>query len=76
MDHLTASRRWTALLALALGGFAIGLTEFVAMGLLPDIATLAASAIARPYFLIANSPGARARSPLSAHPALEILNGK
>ncbi|GAA3205156.1 MFS transporter [Dactylosporangium siamense] len=38
MDHLTASRRWTALLALALGGFAIGLTEFVAMGLLPDIA--------------------------------------
>ncbi len=38
MDHLTASRRWTALLALSLGGFAIGLTEFVAMGLLPDIA--------------------------------------
>jgi DHA1 family inner membrane transport protein len=27
-----------ALLALALGGFAIGSTEFVAMGLLPDIA--------------------------------------
>jgi len=30
--------RWAALLALALGGFAIGLTEFVAMGLLPQIA--------------------------------------
>lgn len=34
----TAARRYSALLALALGGFAIGLTEFVAMGLLPDIA--------------------------------------
>lgn len=31
-------RRWPALLALALGGFAIGLTEFVASGLLPEIA--------------------------------------
>lgn len=30
-------RRW-AVLALALGGFGIGTTEFVAMGLLPDIA--------------------------------------
>jgi DHA1 family inner membrane transport protein len=38
VDNLTVSRRWAALLALALGGFAIGLTEFVAMGLLPDIA--------------------------------------
>jgi DHA1 family inner membrane transport protein len=38
MDQLTPSRRWAAVLALALGGFAIGLTEFVAMGLLPDIA--------------------------------------
>ncbi|MEK8106095.1 hypothetical protein NKG94_14705 [Micromonospora sp. M12] len=27
-----------ALVALALGGVAVGLTEFVAMGLLPDIA--------------------------------------
>ncbi|WP_436535656.1 MFS transporter [Actinoplanes sp. HUAS TT8] len=38
MEHLTARHRWTALLALALGGVAIGLTEFAAMGLLPDIA--------------------------------------
>ncbi|WP_433044606.1 MFS transporter [Dactylosporangium sp. CS-033363] len=37
MHDLTPVRRWTALLALSLGGFGIGLTEFVAMGLLPDI---------------------------------------
>jgi len=30
-------RRWAAVAALALGGFAVGLTEFVAMGLLPEI---------------------------------------
>ncbi|GIE31286.1 MFS transporter [Actinoplanes italicus] len=38
MDTLTAGRRWAALIALSLGGFGLGLTEFVAMGLLPDIA--------------------------------------
>lgn len=38
MTQLSASRRWCALLALALGGFGIGATEFVAMGLLPDMA--------------------------------------
>ncbi|GAA2702063.1 MFS transporter [Actinoplanes palleronii] len=38
MDTLTSGRRWAALLALALGGFGLGLTEFVAMGLLPEIA--------------------------------------
>lgn len=38
MPHLSAARTRVALLALALGGFGIGLTEFVAMGLLPDIA--------------------------------------
>ncbi|MGY1696445.1 MULTISPECIES: MFS transporter [unclassified Geodermatophilus] len=36
---LTTPRVAAALLALALGGFAIGTTEFVTMGLLPDIAT-------------------------------------
>ncbi|BBH68182.1 MFS transporter [Actinoplanes sp. OR16] len=39
MDNLTAGRRWAALLALSLGGFGLGLTEFVAMGLLPEIAS-------------------------------------
>ncbi|WP_407939419.1 MFS transporter [Nocardia terrae] len=47
LDDLEASaaavpdRRWpvAAILALALGGFGIGTTEFVTMGLLPDIAT-------------------------------------
>jgi MFS transporter, DHA1 family, inner membrane transport protein len=38
VEHLTASRRLAALVSLALGGFAVGLTEFVAMGLLPEIA--------------------------------------
>ena len=33
-----AARRWSALLALAVGGFGLGATEFVAMGLLPDLA--------------------------------------
>lgn len=38
MTTLTPGRTRLALLALALGGFGIGATEFVAMGLLPDIA--------------------------------------
>ncbi|MDI6099941.1 MFS transporter [Actinoplanes sp. NEAU-A12] len=38
MDTLTAGRRWAALLALSLGGFGLGLTEFSAMGLLPEMA--------------------------------------
>src|ERR1019366_4467118 len=38
-DHgLSRARVRLSLLALALGGFAIGCTEFVAMGLLPNIA--------------------------------------
>ncbi|MEU8664260.1 MFS transporter [Actinoplanes philippinensis] len=38
MDTLTRGRRWAALLALSLGGFGLGLTEFSAMGLLPEMA--------------------------------------
>ncbi len=38
MPHLSPARTRLALLALALGGFGIGLTEFVAMGLLPNLA--------------------------------------
>ncbi|MEA5360506.1 MFS transporter [Amycolatopsis sp., V23-08] len=38
MDDLSRRRRWAALLSLALGSVAIGLTEFVPAGLLPEIA--------------------------------------
>jgi MFS transporter, DHA1 family, inner membrane transport protein len=38
VEHLSRRHRWAALLALALGGVAIGLTEFAAMGLLPEVA--------------------------------------
>ena len=37
MTSLSPRRTWAALLALALGGFGIGSTEFVVMGLLPNI---------------------------------------
>lgn len=37
-ERISRPRRRAAVAALALGGFAIGLTEFVAMGLLPQIA--------------------------------------
>ena len=36
--QLSSTRIRLALLALALGGFGIGATEFVAMGLLPNLA--------------------------------------
>lgn len=36
--NLSPARRATALFAIALGGFGIGVTEFAQMGLLPDIA--------------------------------------
>ena len=39
MITLSPRRRTAALIALALGGFGIGSTEFVAMGLLPNIAS-------------------------------------
>jgi DHA1 family inner membrane transport protein len=38
VERPSPARRRAALLALALGGFTIGLTEFVAMGLLPEMA--------------------------------------
>jgi DHA1 family inner membrane transport protein len=38
VDEPSSRRRWSALLALALGAVAIGLTEFVPAGLLPQIA--------------------------------------
>lgn len=38
MQQLTAHRRRMALFTLALGGFAIGVTEFATMGVLPNIA--------------------------------------
>ncbi len=38
MDDISSRRRWSALLSLALGAVAIGLTEFVPAGLLPQIA--------------------------------------
>lgn len=38
MDAVSRARRNAAVLSLALGGFAVGLTEFVAMGLLPEMA--------------------------------------
>ena len=38
-EKLSPARIRFALLALALGGFAIGATEFVAMGLLPNLAS-------------------------------------
>lgn len=38
---------WVSLLALALGGFAIGTTEFATMGVLPDIADSLAVTIPR-----------------------------
>jgi DHA1 family inner membrane transport protein len=37
--ELSPARRWFALIALAMGGFGIGVTEFVSMGLLPNIAS-------------------------------------
>lgn len=38
-DRTQATRRRLAMLALSIGGFGIGTTEFASMGLLPDIAT-------------------------------------
>ncbi|AXH36627.1 MFS transporter [Humibacter sp. BT305] len=39
MSGVSTARRWAALLALALGGFGIGVTEFATLGLIPDLAS-------------------------------------
>ena len=59
MTHLTPARCWCALLALALGGSGIGTTEFVAMGLLPNMSTdlLPALTARSPASAIATSAG-------------------
>ncbi|MEV6637715.1 MFS transporter [Actinoplanes sp. NPDC051470] len=52
MPDLSAARRTLALASLALGTFAIGMTEFVITGLLPDIARDLAVTIPRAGLLI------------------------
>ncbi|ARJ07221.1 arabinose ABC transporter permease [Cnuibacter physcomitrellae] len=39
VSRVSTARRWAALLALALGGFGIGVTEFATLGLIPDLAS-------------------------------------
>lgn len=39
VSGVSTARRWAALLALALGGFGIGVTEFATLGLIPDLAS-------------------------------------
>ncbi|NED59467.1 MFS transporter, partial [Streptomyces sp. SID10244] len=59
-------RRW-AILALALGGFGIGTTEFVAMGLLPNIAgTLGVSEPTAGHVISAYALGVVVGAPLIA----------
>ncbi|MFW0784350.1 MFS transporter [Gordonia sp. CPCC 206044] len=61
-----AIRRW-AILALALGGFGIGTTEFVAMGLLPNIAdTLGVSEPTAGHVISAYALGVVVGAPLIA----------
>lgn len=69
--HLSAARIRLALLALALGGFGIGSTEFVAMGLLPD---LAADLLPELYARSADAANAQAGWLISAY-ALGVVVG-
>jgi MFS transporter, DHA1 family, inner membrane transport protein len=39
VSGVSSARRWAAILALALGGFGIGVTEFATLGLIPDLAS-------------------------------------
>ena len=68
---LTRSRARLALLALALGGFGIGATEFVAMGLLPNLAQDLLPSLYADSPTVAN---ARAGSLISAY-ALGVVVG-
>lgn len=56
-DSLTPAQRYFALFAIALGGFGIGSSEFVSMGILPDIARslLPAEMAANPETAIAHA---------------------
>ncbi|AFM18999.1 arabinose efflux permease family protein [Mycolicibacterium chubuense NBB4] len=59
--------RWLAVVALALGGFGIGTTEFVSMGLLPDIAgTLGISEPTAGHVISAYALGVVVGAPLIA----------
>ncbi|MFB2582480.1 MFS transporter [Herbiconiux sp. P15] len=68
---MTPARRQLAILALALGGFGIGVTEFVTMGLLPDIA---ADLLPAQYAADAASANAQAGWLVSAY-ALGVVVG-
>ncbi|MFJ6169250.1 MFS transporter [Micromonospora orduensis] len=71
MDGLSRNRRLAAVAALALGGVAVGLTEFVAMGLLPDIAR---GLLARQYAQSPSDAVARAGWMITAY-ALGVVVG-
>ncbi|MEU7608000.1 MFS transporter [Micromonospora sp. NPDC049204] len=71
MIELSRGRRVAALVALALGGVAIGLTEFVAMGLLPDIAR---GLLSREYAQSSSGAVARAGWMITAY-ALGVVVG-
>lgn len=71
LTAISPTRRWLAILALALGGFGIGVTEFVTMGLLPDIA---ADLLPAQYALDPSGANAQAGLLVSAY-ALGVVVG-